>query len=229
MTIDSNKIRWASGSEIDPITGLPNKSDIPNEFKTSGQKANQPVPRQWINNQFNEIYNALVDTQAQLDAIVGGSSQPTLQAIYPVDSLYISFSNTPPETALGFGTWTQIKGKFLVGVDDTDVDFDVSGETGGAKSHGHTDNFVSAPHTLTVGELPSTNPISLKVTVSGSGATSSGSGNPLAGDAESSIFSASNTTWAGNGEAHSHTLTGGVQSSSNVPPYMSVFMYRRTA
>tara|TARA_R110000787_G_scaffold90842_4_gene191636 strand:- start:4443 stop:5132 length:690 start_codon:yes stop_codon:yes gene_type:complete len=227
MTIDTESVRWASSLEVDPQNGLNNKLDPPVEFKTSGEKRNQPIPRQWMNHQFDAIYNALVDTQAQLDAIVGGSSQPTLEAIYPVDSLYLSFGATTPAAALGFGTWTQIKGKFLVGVDDTDSDFNVSGETGGAKSHTHADSFVSGSHAITVGELPATSPVSLTVTTAGSGATDAGTTNPLAGDAETSTSSISNINWAGNDEAHSHTLTGGVQSSSNVPPYMAVYMYRR--
>lgn len=229
MIIDTDSVRWASSLEIDPQNGLKNKTPIPAEFKTSGEKRNQPIPRQWMNQQFDAIYNALVATQSQLDAIVSGSSQPTLQAIYPVDSLYLTFGTIHPTTALGFGTWVQIKGKFLVGVDNTDTDFNVSGETGGAKNHTHTDSFVSGSHALTVGELPATNPVSLNVTTTGSGAPSAGSTNPLAGDTVASTTSASNVVWAGNDEAHSHSLTGGVQSTSNVPPYMAVFMYRRTS
>lgn len=229
MTINTESLRWASGVEVDPLNGLNNKVDPPAEFKTSGEKRNQPIPRQWMNHQFDAIYNALVDTQAQLDAIVGGSSQPTLEAIYPVDSLYLSFSPTAPAAALGFGTWVQIKGKFLVGVDNTDTDFDVSGETGGAKSHTHTDNITIDGHVLTTGELPAANPVGLNVTTAGSGTTDPALTNPLAGDNEVSATSAGNVTWAGNDEAHTHGVSGGVQSNSNVPPYMAVFMYRRTA
>ena len=66
MTINLESIRWASVTEVDPQNGLPNRSAIPQEFKTSGEKRNQPVPRQWINQQFYDLYKALEDTQTQL-------------------------------------------------------------------------------------------------------------------------------------------------------------------
>ena len=229
MTINTESLRWASTLETDPENGLANKNNPPAEFKTSGAKRNQPVPRQWINHQFDAIYNALVDTQAQLDAIVGGSSQPTLEAIYPVDSLYLSFNSTSPATALGFGTWAQITGKFLVGVDNTDADFNVSGETGGTKSHTHTDNFVSASHVLTTSELPADTPFTLTVSNTSGGETQSATIYPIAGDNVTSTTSDNKVNWEGTGTAHTHGLSGGVQSTSNLPPYLAVFMYRRVS
>ena len=252
MTINTELVRWANITEIDPLTGLSNKSVIPTEYKSSGTKANQPVPRQWINNQFNEIYNALVDTQAQLDAIVGGSSQPTLEAIYPVDSLYLSFNTTDPTTALGFGTWLAIEGKFLVGVDSGDVDFDTPRETGGVKSHTHTDNLTTdtdGAHTHTTDlqgdhthiiaatgwdETPLNGPLPSPST---SGRLVVGSGQIESAEVLESLTHAAGTTSTGtDGDhthtaltdgAHTHTMSGGVQSSSNVPPYIAVAMWRR--
>jgi len=222
MTINTESLRWASSLEVDSENGLNNKTDPPAEFKTSGEKRNQPIPRQWMNHQFDAIYNALVDTQAQLDAIVGGSSQPTLEAIYPVDSLYLSFNNTSPATALGFGTWTQIKGKFLVGVDDTDTDFDVSGETGGAKSHTHTDNFTVDGHVLTEAEMPSHTH-----TVDTDAGSTSVTGSQVR--SENSTTNTSTTSSTGGDAAHTHSLSGGIQSTSNLPPYMAVYTWRRAS
>ena len=63
--------------------------------------------------------------------------------IYPVGSIYITANATNPSVLFG-GTWEQLKGKFLVGVDSSDTDFETSGKTGGEKTH-----------TLTVDEIPS--------------------------------------------------------------------------
>ena len=65
--------------------------------------------------------------------------------IYPVGSIYITANATNPSVLFG-GTWEQLKGKFLVGVDSSDTDFETSGKTGGEKTH-----------TLTIDEMPSHN------------------------------------------------------------------------
>mgnify|MGYP004646849283 CR=1 FL=1 len=52
--------------------------------------------------------------------------------IFPVGAIYISLKDTNP-SAFFAGTWEQIKGKFLVGVDSSDTDFKTSGKTGGTK------------------------------------------------------------------------------------------------
>ena len=52
--------------------------------------------------------------------------------IFPVGAIYISLKDTNPSKFFA-GTWEQIKGKFLVGVDSSDTDFKTSGKTGGTK------------------------------------------------------------------------------------------------
>lgn len=53
----------------------------------------------------------------------------------PVGFIYMSTNSTDPSTYFG-GTWQRIaKGRTLVGVDETDTDFDQPGETGGEKEH----------------------------------------------------------------------------------------------
>lgn len=251
MTIQLEDIRWASVGSTLPEDGLPNTSPRTPEFKDSGLKNNQPLPLQWLNGQFNDLYLALKDAQEQIDGIVGGSSQPTLEAIYPVDSLYMSFNATTPDVALGFGTWTAIEGSFLVGVDSGDTDFDTPLETGGTKTHTHTDNFSTDSagshvhtdnlsvdgHTLTEAEIPAHNH---SIPARGN----SGGTDGFVEDADSTgTIRTTNTGLTGGGASHDHTLSGGVeaggdhthplsggvQSTSNLPPFTAVFMYRRTA
>tara|TARA_R110000851_G_scaffold250320_1_gene402813 strand:- start:1031 stop:1786 length:756 start_codon:yes stop_codon:yes gene_type:complete len=251
MAINEESVRWASVPSILPEDGLPNTSPRSTEFKNTGLQNNQPLPLQWLNGQFKDIYLALKEAQSQIDSIVGGSSQPTLESIYPVDALYMSFNSTTPDVALGFGTWVAIEGSFLVGVDSGDTDFDNPLETGGTKSHTHTNNLVLADagghthtdtfdvdgHQLSVSQLPAhTHSIPSRGNSSG--------GNGYVEDADSTgTVRATNTGSVGSGEAHTHnlsgsistvgnhnhTITGGIQSTSNLPPYTSIFMYRRTA
>ena len=105
-----------------------------------------------------------------------------LKDLYPVGSIYISVSNTNPETLFG-GTWQAFgTGRTLVGQKSSDTDFDNIGETGGSKtqtmttsnmpSHTHTydkanatsgstnitaDNLPAHSHVLTGIEITNTN------------------------------------------------------------------------
>lgn len=66
--------------------------------------------------------------------------------LYPIGSIYMSIQDTNPSVFFG-GTWERIaKGKTLVGVDESDIDFNASSKTGGEKTH-----------KLTVDEMPSHN------------------------------------------------------------------------
>lgn len=62
----------------------------------------------------------------------------SLLAVYPVNSIYISYSHTSPASLFG-GTWTRLAPYFLYGTGETGT----IGETGGSTSH-----------TLTVDEMP---------------------------------------------------------------------------
>lgn len=64
---------------------------------------------------------------------------------WPIGSVFIAVVSTSPATLLGGGTWAAIgAGRVLIGVDAGDPDFDTAEETGGAKTHGHSDNLSHA-------------------------------------------------------------------------------------
>ena len=64
------------------------------------------------------------------------------EAIYPVGIVVTLGVSTNPATLFGMGTWEQIKGKVIVGIDDSGT-FDTLDATGGEETH-----------TLTVDEMP---------------------------------------------------------------------------
>lgn len=68
-----------------------------------------------------------------------------MQTMMPVGFVVTLGVSTNPNTLYGFGTWTRIQGRVIVGVSDSDTDFDLN-DTGGAKTH-----------TLTATEIPSHN------------------------------------------------------------------------
>lgn len=84
------------------------------------------------------------DLEVEGDLIAQLTQQIFLQ-IYPVGSIYMSTSSTNPRTRFG-GTWTQIQGKFLIGVDSSHR----VNSTGGSLTHSHS----TKEHTLNINEIP---------------------------------------------------------------------------
>lgn len=80
----------------------------------------------------------------------------TIDDVYPVGSVYISFNSTSPQTLFGIGTWSKIEGRFLFASDSSHA----SGTTGGSNdavvvSHSHTgtaDSDGSHTHTISSNE-----------------------------------------------------------------------------
>ena len=240
----TSKPNWATNDENDPLTGAPNKVDPSAEFKLSGLKRNQPLPRSFLNFQFNLIRRWFDWVEDQINTLVSDGASTTLQAVYPVGAYYMSSVSTNPNTLFGFGTWVRVKGKFLVGLDEADTDFDGAGETGGSKTHTHSDNFSVSNHTLTINEIPShghnyidryyaenssvLSSASNKETMPTNYNGKLGSGDTEA-DNNTFLTYSSTTSTAGGGQAHNHNLSGGVQSASNLPPYEACYIYKRTA
>ena len=133
--------------------------------------------------------------------------------IYPVGSIYMSTDSTDPSLLFG-GTWEQLENKFLLGAGSTYT----AGDSGGSNTHTHT----TSNHTLTVNEIPShTHNI-----YGGDGDVPDwfgGSGNPYGIKARSGT-AYDYLGYTGGGQAHNHGNTG---SSSNMPPYLVVYMWKR--
>lgn len=118
-----------------------------------------------------------------------------LDYIYPVGSIYLSYSHVSPESLFG-GSWERIQNAFLWAVD---ANGDI-GATGGSKTH-----------TLTVDELPSHS-----------------HGSVYSGMATGT----KNTAWLASGGdkmAYGALNAGGGKAHNNMPPYIQVSAWRRTA
>ena len=76
------------------------------------------------------------------DHLLAPAVLQVLQAVYPVGSIYCSYGSTSPAVLFGFGSWTKIEGRFLLGASSTYG----LGSMGGA-----------ATVTLTVNQIPSHN------------------------------------------------------------------------
>ena len=168
-------------------------------------------------------------TGAAIDASVD-TTQKILNMIYPVGSIYMSVNNVSPATFIG-GTWTALTDRVLIGAGSS---YTVNA-TGGATSHTHTSaahTHTTAGHTLTIDEMPShTHGMTLN---------NYSDNNYIGGFkweyTKSGYFiSGSNyILYEGGSASHSHgntgsTTPGNTGSSSNLPPYLAVYMWKRTA
>ena len=136
-----------------------------------------------------------------------------LNLVYPVGSIYMSTNDTSPAIFLG-GSWAKIQDRFLLAASSSYT----AGSTGG-----------EATHTLTEAELPE---------ISGSfGGTSSGNAWGVLGTS-SGVFSRSDPIPAPTNTEKSSTNTrdatvnmsfGSGQAHNNMPPYLAVYVWKRTA
>lgn len=164
------------------------------------------------------------------DTFAGMTRQQWLNTVYPIGSIYMSVSATSPATLFG-GTWESLGGRFLIGQDGTYT----AGSTGGEASH--TLTLAEAPaHTHTRGTMNITGYFIMdpskgyiRVCTASGAFYSSGSGARAdGGSSEGSYpiqanFDASRT-WSGETDSK-----GGGSAHNNMPPYLAVYMWKRTA
>ena len=141
-----------------------------------------------------------------------------LDLIYPVGSIYLSVNSTNPATIYG-GSWQRIENVFLVGAGSSYG----AGSTGGSSTHYHS----TGNHTLTVDEIPShRHYISGRNNTYGAGVQPDWVSIASVGSNKADYSYDNYTSYTGGSGAHNHGNTG---SSSNLPPYLSVYMWKRTA
>lgn len=157
--------------------------------------------------------NAQLLSQSILHQYEGGKQRNLniiLDNIYPIGSIYLSIYSTNPSTYFG-GTWERIEGKFLLAADDSTYTL---GATGGSKNHTHsldTNTAVGAIRLNDGGSLEyAETTVSANITTNYSITGTGGKGG-----------SASRTNH------YAMKLYGNTSSSSNMPPYLAVYMWKR--
>lgn len=127
--------------------------------------------------------------------------------VYPIGSIYMSVNSTNPSAIFG-GTWEQIQDRFLLSAGSTYS----AGSTGG-----------EATHTLTETEMPS-HTHNIHATIGGGGRINGGYNAPSGSSTYNIPFTLTNdTNYIINGN------TGGGQPHNNMPPYLAVYVWKRTA
>lgn len=248
MALDRDKYKWAENSTIDPTTFRPTREEPPEEIKTGGLKYHQALPYEWYNYMLyalGQAINQLEDEQQdkggtlqqQINQLTDNFTQKinTLEdkLIPKVGDTWITKSTETPSARFGVGTWSLIKGKVLVGYDETDTDYNIVGTSGGSKQHTHTDNFSVDSHTLADNEVP-LHSHELYGTDTSSASVEPLNGAVIAGDTNggglyTNVGLGGNqlVSNAGGGDPHTHGLSGNVASSTHLDPYHVVYIWER--
>ena len=152
-----------------------------------------------------------VTSAAAITSLVGN-------LLFPVGSIYTNATNaTNPGTLLGFGTWTAFgAGRVAVGFDAGNVLFDTAEETGGSAdaitvSHTHTATVTDPGHAHSY--------------------TTNASQAPQSGSSTNCMTSPSTFTTgtAVTGISVAISTTGSSGTNANYQPYITVYMWKRTA
>ena len=152
-----------------------------------------------------------VTTAAAITSLVGN-------LLFPVGSIYTNATNaTNPGTLLGFGTWTAFgAGRVMVGFDAGNALFDTAEETGGSAdaitvSHTHTATVTDPGHAHSY--------------------TTNASQAPQSGSSTNCMTSPSTFTTgtAVTGISVAISTTGSSGTNANYQPYITVYMWKRTA
>lgn len=168
-----------------------------------------------MNDRVQNAVNAANNAQNTVNGIAGSvesiqqGMDSMLSRVYPVGSIYISVNSTNPSTLFG-GTWIAWgSGRVPVGVDASQSEFNTVEKTGGSSTVALT-NRQLANHSHNIsGDL-------IAFTSNNNGNVTMNKGNNFG--SLYSLGANANTGGTGNGEAH-----------NNLQPYITCYMWKRTA
>ena len=136
---------------------------------------------------------------------------------YPIGSIYQSTEPTNPATFMG-GVWERFgNGRVLVGVDEADADFNSANKTSGSKEHRHDSGTYEAMIGSVGGDT-------------GSLGFQAGNKNEERLKNSTATYRVSGTNiHSGRNFNHFTEVVGHSDDSSSLPPYVTLYRWRRTA
>lgn len=184
-----------------------------------------------LSNYYNKTEaDDLLDTKANVSALNGYYTKEQIDTIfsyavnpYPVGSIYMSINSTDPSTLFG-GTWTRLQDTFLLAAGTSYA----AGSTGGEAEHLLTAAEAAQKAVTTSGmsaNITHTHTLRSFENTVGSGTNySRPAGWTSAAPSEGYQTSPANIE-------HTHSIAGSnaVNAHNNMPPYLAVYMWQRTA
>lgn len=135
------------------------------------------------------------------DIVIRNDNADILNLVYPVGSIYLSVNEVNPSTLFGFGEWEMIKDTFLLGAGDTYQAGSIGGE---------------ATHTLTEAEMPNHSHSTYQIANFPSGNIDNRGGYGYTEVENSRTSYGSAVGYQGGDKPH-----------NNMPPYLTVYIWKR--
>ena len=216
QTKNDNSLQTGSKNVVGAINEL-NSTVSEIEADVSDAKATASAAQAEAESKYEKPSGGIPETD--LSAGVQNKLNPNyktvlIDIVYPVGSIYMSINNVSPATFFG-GTWERIQDKFLLAAGSAYA----AGSTGGSASHNH-DYRISYLEGRNLG---------FNASVEGTGAynyeTGTFSQRTLAGAIRTSMPNSQERTETAFSIA---TLNGNTSIESSLPPYLAVYVWKRT-
>ena len=169
-------------------------------------------------------------TEAEVQALLKNIKSQIVDSIYPVGAIYMSTTDTSPVDLFG-GEWEQIENRFLLAAGSSYT----AGDTGGAATvtlstanlPAHTHGEKSLSGSFLVRPLSNRG---ANVAVGSSGIVDVGTGTGSWGGGMN--YSSLSPTDSGHqvtiNATHTHSSVGSGTAHGNMPPYLVVYIWKRT-
>ena len=218
MSVYTIAVDWSGKDALSDsdVAKVISGADFNTEFTTVRTAVNTKAE---INGAAGESFSATTATAgtnttqvATTEYVTTAVAAVDLSAVYPIGAIFTTVTvyadSAAVVTALGGTTWVAFAaGKMLIGLDSSDTDFDTIEETGGSKTHTLTEAEMPAhTHNYAGGEYTGSYDYGSNMSVNNLG---------TATDGRTQNF---DTETVGSGSAH-----------NNMPPYIAVYMWKRTA
>lgn len=214
-----------SSTSTNPIQNKAVNAELEKKLSLAGGTMTGMITTKGINLTLNTDYGTTLPSSPATDQLffqtVGTNF--VLDNVYPVGSIYMNVNSTNPETLFG-GTWEQIQGRFLLGMSSSYPAGSQGGEQTVAltmsqmpKHDGHVGSGVIAPDGVpTLGNFPGFLNSDVMTTYGDSGRGWN-------------VFQGNEMHPACNNLGGTASLSEGqAEAHNNMPPYLSVYIWKRT-
>ena len=220
--VSGDPLKIVSGTEINDEynaiqTAVNTKADINSPTLTGAPSA--PTAADGTNTTQLATTKFVTTALSNYSAVVDAAILAAKLALHPVGSIYTNSTNsTNPATLLGFGTWVAFgAGRVPVGFDSSNTNFDAAEETGGSADA----VVVSHTHTATVTD-PGHNHKQTNDNLTGVD-------NDYYGAGARYVAIGQNTSTETTGVTVANSTEGVSGTDANYQPYITVYMWKRTA
>lgn len=170
----------------------------------------------------------------KVKAKITDSKTETINAVYPIGSIYMSVNDTKPSTLFG-GTWERLGGRFLIGA-GTNTEANSNGEYGdlgrGDPTFAGGETGGEYRHQLNATEMPEhhhdTNDWTMVANKDAVKITTNFGAKCIEFNTEATNI-LPNIKATKNEDGNATGDSGGGKAHSNMPPYLAVYMWKRTA